>query len=153
MSQNSTHQTKSSTALGLYMAAVTWDLTEERVTLESVLHTETAGLPHLPCPRQHSAGGASYVGGGGTRKTPFLSHLRTRCWWACPLFECQWSHESLCSRQRSSQTSFCQPLQPISSVPLASLSEYATLLLVCAVGCVLVVLSVTFREDGRTEHR
>ena len=35
--------------------------------------TEAAGLPHLSGPRQHSAGGASYVGGEGTRKTPFLS--------------------------------------------------------------------------------
>ena len=49
------------------------DLTEERATLESALHTEAAGLPHLPGPRQHSAGGASDVGGEGTRKTPFLS--------------------------------------------------------------------------------
>ena len=43
--------------------------------------------------------------------------------------------------------------QLISSVPLGSLSEYATLLLVCAVGCVLVVLSMTIREDSRTERR
>ena len=115
--------------------------------------TEAAGLPHLPGPRQHSAGGASYVGGEGTRKTPFLSHTCGQCWWACPLFECQWSRELMCSGRRSSQARFSQPFQLISSVPLGSLSEYATLLLVCAVGCVLVVLSMTIREDSRTERR
>ena len=51
------------------------DLTEERATLESVLHSEAAGLPHLPGPRQHSAGGASRR---DTQDAISLSHLRAR---------------------------------------------------------------------------
>ena len=84
MSQNSTHQTKSSTACTRSTAAVSagpsaGDLTKERVTLESALHTEAAGLSHPPGPRQHSAGGASYVGAWWRRDTQdaiSLSHMR-----------------------------------------------------------------------------
>ena len=71
MSQNSTHQMEPSASVSASPSA--GDLTEQRATMESALHTEAAGLSHLPGPRLHSAGGASYVGGEGTRKTPFLS--------------------------------------------------------------------------------
>ena len=58
-SRNTCPVAKPSAAVSAGPSAV--DLTKERMTLESALHTEASGLLHLPGPRQHSAGGGSYV--------------------------------------------------------------------------------------------
>ena len=107
------------------------DLTEERTTLESVVHTEDAVCRTFRVYASTQPGELAE----GTRKTPFLSHLRARCWWACPLFECQWSRVDV---QRttieSSQILSTPPAhllscssnpfsQPCSSALLASLRE------------------------------